>query len=329
MNAQPDGGMRDSLSIVIVNWNTGKLLAECLASLPAAATAGSLVREVVIIDNGSTDDSLNRIDAAMCAGIPLRIEQLNTNVGFGVACNLGAQLSSAPLILFLNPDTVLNAKSLEHPVRYLLGEESAGVDVVSILSTDESGTHTASCARFPTLLQHLAATVGLDPQLARWSRSHMMLEFDHRSDRDVEQVIGAYFLVRRSAFDRIGGFDERFFVYYEEVDFSRRIWQTGGRVRHLAGANYVHVGCGSSRNDPTARLVYSLTSRILYHRKHGGILTVFALFMITYALELPARIFAAVLGRSGLRAGEVLQAYWLLTLSLLRGRWGNGRAFND
>lgn len=328
MTEVPQAALRDALAIVIVNWNTGKLLTECIASLPGASGPERIVREIVVVDNGSCDASLDGLEQLPLGDISLHIERLEHNIGFGAACNLGAAKTSAPLILFLNPDTVLEPASLRRPVGYMVEIESTRVEVASILSVDEAGRHTASCARFPTLLQHLAAAVGADSLLVRWKRSHMMLEFDHRSDRDVEQVIGAFFLVRRSAFERLGGFDERFFVYYEEVDFCVRIWNSGGRVRHLADARYMHVGCGSSRNDPVARLAYSLTSRALFHRKHGGLATYLGVLAISFVIELPARIFAGFLGRQGLGMRGVLAAYRQFSSSLLKRRWFNGRSFD-
>ena len=131
-------------------------------------------------------------------------------VGFGPACNQGARAGQADFILFLNPDTVLHDDTLIGAVAAL--EADSRNAVVGIRLQEPSGTTQRSCARFPTLTSLLMRSTGLDrmPGLAPFG--YPMREWDHAESRDVDHVIGAFYLVRRDVFEQVQGFDERFFV---------------------------------------------------------------------------------------------------------------------
>jgi hypothetical protein len=125
--------------------------------------------------------------------------------------------------------------------------------------------------------------VGLDrlfPQLG-----HFMTEWGHNETREVDQVIGAFFLVRRSVFEALQGFDEQFFVYYEEVDFSRRAREAGWRSIYLANAQAFHAGGGTSNQVKATRLFYISRSRLLYAFKHFSLIGACLVLLTTLLLE--------------------------------------------
>ena len=150
-----------------------------------------------------------------------------------------------------------------------------------------------------------------------------MSEWDHATNRDVDQVIGAFFLIRRTVFEALNGFDERFFVYFEEVDVSYRARQAGWRSVYLATARAFHAGGGTSQQVKAARLFYSLRSRLLYGFKHFSRLRAWALVGVTLLVEPISRlVFSAIRGGredvlNTLRAYGML---WRALPSILKGR---------
>ena len=153
--------------------------------------------------------------------------------------------------------------------------------------------------------------------------SHLMLESECMRSREVDQIIGAFFLVRRSLFEALGGFDSRFFVYFEEVDFSLRALQAGSRSYYLASSTAYHKGGGSSQQAKAARLFYSLRSRLLYGFKHYSLLEALTLAILTLTVEMAARLLAAMASMSPSKLVETVQGYSALFVCLCtkRLRW--------
>jgi len=309
-----------SISVVIVNWNAGDQLQACLDSFGAAVGGlrpGQSLDEVVVVDNASRDGSADHLTLA--AG-RLRVIRNEQNRGFAAACNQGAAGLGSDLVLFLNPDTKLFANSLSAPMAFLAAPEHSGVGIVGVQLLDESGTIARSCSRYPRPGQFASAVVGLDRVLPR--TGHAMREWDHRQTRDVDQVIGAFFLVRRSLFEALQGFDERFFVYFEEVDFAARAGKSGQRSVYLTEAQAWHRGGGTTDQVKGLRLFYSLRSRLLYSAKHFSTFDRANMWIVTWLLEPVSRcLFLAVQGRFP-EIRHVGQAYSLL----LRNRVGAKRA---
>ncbi len=299
------------IDIVIVNWNAGKLLAEALASV--AAHHEGVVDAVVVVDNASTDNSLELLEAQK-EGLPfaLRIVRNTENCGFGAACNQGAALVHSEFILFLNPDTRLFAGSLSVPLAFMKAAQNQSVGICGIQLLDDRGKVSRSCARFPTPRLLYGWMLGLDKLLPRLFPSHLMQEWGHDTSRDVDQVIGAFFMVRGRLFHQLNGFDERFFVYQEEVDFSLRAHRLGWRSHYLAEAKAYHKGGGSSGQVKARRLFYSLRSRILYGYKHFSRVQATAVLLSTLLLEPFARVTLSLLQSSFKSIGETLSAYLML-----------------
>ncbi|MEP7117109.1 MAG: glycosyltransferase family 2 protein [Acidobacteriota bacterium] len=257
--------MTPSLDIVIVNWNAGPLLRQCLVSMSEARAATFSLARVIVVDNASSDDSLDQLAALP---IPLTVVCNQSNRGFGAACNQGASHGDAPYVLFLNPDTVLGPESLSIPLAYLEEPAHADVGVVGVQLVDGRGQVARSSARKPTPAMIAARILGLDVLFPRRVPLLFMTDWDHQSTRDVDHVIGAFYLIRRDLLCRLQGFDERFFVYLEDLDMSVRAQQVGARVVYLSTAQAGHIGGGTSDRVKASRIAYSLHSRILYGFKH-------------------------------------------------------------
>lgn len=308
------------LSIVIVNWNAGQQLRDCIASIARAGHEGFELREVMLVDNGSADDSLDGIEQL---GVPVMVIRNTVNRGFAAACNQGAARASGDYLLFLNPDTMLFAKSLSVPVEFMERKENAAIGICGIRLLDERGVFSTSCARFPSLRIFLGAATGLSRLIPQVCPTHLMSGIECVNSGVVDQVIGAFFLVRGELFKKLDGFDEQFFVYFEEVDLSLRAKNLGYSSYLLTEAAAFHKGGGCTDAVKATRLFYSLRSRLQYGRKHFSALANLVLLIITVFVEFGARICKAMLAVSPAQVRETFGAYGKL-FGYLLGREKNG-----
>jgi len=186
------------------------------------------------------------------------------------------------------------------------------VGVVGIQLVEETGEIARSCSRFPTLGVFVAQATGLNRLPPFSAMSTHMSEWAHDSTRDVDHVIGAFYLMRRGLFETLGGFDERFFVYLEDLDLSLRVRQAGYRSVYIADVQAFHAGGGTSRQIKAHRLFYSLRSRLLYGFKHFSPVQAWALVFLTMCLEPLTRTVFSLLsdGWSGVR--NTWRAYAML-----------------
>lgn len=298
------------LTIVIVNWNSGAQLAKTVVSITQYHQ--KLVSEVIIVDNASVDDSLASVEEFTALPFQLHIIRNTENRGFGAACNQGAVLANSEYLLFLNPDACLFKGSLPVPLAFLLRPENMDVGIVGIQLVDENNHISRSCARFPSFGIFLAQAFGLNRSPGLRHLTQFMSEWSHEVTQQVDQVMGAFFLIRHSLFESLAGFDERFFVYFEEVDLSLRARHAGWRSVYLAEAQAFHAGGGISRQVKAHRLFYSLRSRLLYGFKHFTRWQAWALVGVTLILEPVSRTIFSLL-RGGIRdIRDTLKAYGML-----------------
>lgn len=241
------------LSIIIVNWNTGGLLRECLASLRQFPPP--FPYETIVVDNASDDNSLQSIGAER-PGLQ-RIEN-QANRGFAVANNQGARLASAPLLLFLNPDTRVHAGTLAGAVAFM--ERHPGTGIMGCRTVNRDGSLQATAFTFPGTLRVFAYVAGLN-RLFKLSRFT-----DHSAQGNPDYVQGSFLLVRREAFEKCGGFDESFFLYAEEIDFCIRARAAGYQVVYYPGISITHHGGGSI--DADSGLSHFIGSIIVLYRKY-------------------------------------------------------------
>jgi GT2 family glycosyltransferase len=238
-------------------------LAECLASVERAR--GGLAVEVFVVDNASRDTS-----AAMVAEqFPqVRLIANERNRGFAAANNQAVALAMGRNVLFLNPDTVVRPGALEMLVRTLDGDATIGVCAPQLLNAD--GSIQESSRREPTFaaLLHQYTPVRLLRIFKGAYRRYKMGDFDFRQAADVEIVMGAAFCTPARVLAQVGALDERFFVYFEEVDFCRRVREAGYRVRFEPSGQITHIG-GVSAATATSNL-FLCRSLFRYIRKHNG-----------------------------------------------------------
>ena len=249
------------VGIVIVNWNSQAQLSECVASIDAHGDG--FVFGTVVVDNGSTDGSeqlpRTRDTQLLLAGC---------NLGFARACNLGALRFDCEYLLFLNPDARLLPETLARTIAYMNSPEAAAVGICGVRLIGEDGLTQAHTARFPTAADFIAHSTGLSALFPRAFGTWHGGGHDHETEMAVDHVIGAYLFIRNTVFRQARGFDERFFVYLEDLDLSLRTRKLGWRTHYLATATAFHKGGGTSAQVKAHRLFYSIRSRLLYAAKH-------------------------------------------------------------
>jgi N-acetylglucosaminyl-diphospho-decaprenol L-rhamnosyltransferase len=231
-----------SVSAVVVSYNSAAYLPDCLRSLRSEG-----VSSVVVVDNASSDGSVAVVQADDPAATVL---ETGANLGFGTAANQGVAATAGEYVLILNPDTVVEPGTVKALADAL--DRDPDLAVVGPRIENLDGTLYPSVRRFPNLTVAFGhAFLGLVWPANPFTRRYRMLDWDHdRAAADVDWVGGACFLARRTAFEMVGGFDEAYFMYVEDVDLCWRLGQAGWRVGYEPGGRVVHALGGSSRSVP-------------------------------------------------------------------------------
>jgi GT2 family glycosyltransferase len=302
------------IDIVIVNWNAGDQLSECLSSIQQHGHAE--VERVIVVDNASSDESADRLEERF--DLPIQIIRNDKNLGFARACNQGARAGSSPYLLFLNPDAEVFKQSISRPLQYMEAETNAQVGICGVQLVDEAGAISRTCARFPSLVRLSAQALGLNKIPGLGHTGMHMKEWDHSRTSEVDQVMGAFFLIRRKLFEALGGFDERYFVYFEEVDLSFRARALGYKSVYLADTQAFHAGGGTSRQVKAMRLFYSLRSRLVYGFKHFPHWQAWTLVAVIMLIEPITRLIFCALHRDREGMINTLQGYRFLWKDLPR-----------
>jgi hypothetical protein len=267
------------LSILVVTYNSRRLVGPLLEGL--GRELASLAAEVVLVDNASHDGTA---DFVASAHPWVRLVRSEHNLGFAAGNNLAARHARGRVLLLLNPDALPEPGAIARGLARLDAHPEVGLAGGRLL--DDQGRTQPSARMFPTLLQEALVLSGL---AARFPRSRWFGHFDRtwadpQAPATVDWVPGAFAFVRRDLFERLGGFDERFFLYYEEVDLCRRIARAGLQVAYWPDLRVHHVGGASARTVSGATVsrsgaqltLWRARSALLYYRKHHGWLTAWA-----------------------------------------------------
>jgi GT2 family glycosyltransferase len=251
------------VSVVMLSWNTAELTSIALRHVFASQPPPG---QVIVIDNHSADGSADRIAAEFPA---VELVRNPCNEGFAIGCNQGMRLARLPYVLLLNSDTEVAPDAIERMAGFLAENPAYGA-VAAHLIHPGGGTQ-RTCNRFPNLWTPLFWGTPIE----RWFpdsfelRRYFMREWDHASSRDVEQPPAAVLMLSRAAIERVGMFDERLWLFYNDVDLSKRLAQAGLRTRYLAEARVVHH-VGASTKKFAAFVPEYQRNRLVYYRKHHG-----------------------------------------------------------
>ena len=243
-----------TLSIIIVTYNVRLHVLLCLQSLSEALQG--IESEIIVVDNQSTDDTLPSI-RQFFPGVRL-IENLQ-NEGFSKACNQGAAASRGAYLLFLNPDTILGSRTLVYAMEYLRTHPATGAAGIRMLNSQ--GEFLPESKRgIPTGWNTFCKMAGLTALFpsSRMFAGYQAGHLSERQEQQVEVLSGAFMLMPKPVFEKAGGFDERFFMYGEDIDLSVRIRQAGFVNVYLPDEPIMHFkGRSSGRNPRQVRRFYS------------------------------------------------------------------------
>ena len=253
------------ISIIIVSWNVKKDLANCLKSLQENPYAGNF--EVVVVDNNSSDDTVETVKSNFPDVV---IIDNDKNLGFAAGNNKGFEIAKGQYILLLNPDTIVHSAALDTLIMFMDDNPDVGACGPRLLNED--GTIQGSVRRFPTFRASLYRHTIFKPLgiFKKQYRKWLMKDFDHDEQMDVDQLMGACLLVRKSVLDEVGGLDEDFFMYYEEVDLCYRIRKAGWRIVFTPESEVTHLGGRSAEQVPAGKRIMMLMSLLMFFRKKRG-----------------------------------------------------------
>lgn len=255
-----------SLSVIIVNRNTRELLRHCLVSLFAAIdqTRQKTKIEVIVVDNASSDGSIEMVRSEFPS---IHIITNTSNAGYGCAINQAVGISTGTHLLFLNSDVKINENFVQNLFFSSARLRNMGIVGFTIRNTDHS--FQPSCGNFPTLSNLLLETFFLD-RISRKAIKHpyrILNSAFYQSSHLVDWVSGACMVVRRDVFIKIRGFDERYFLYVEDVDLCYRVRGLGYNILYLPIESVIHLNRGSAP-DKTPAVVLTHHHLIAFFRKH-------------------------------------------------------------
>ena len=259
------------LSIVIVNWNSNDTLRNCVRSI--LTNKPDFDYEVLIIDNNSSDDSLEGISENN-----IKIIRNDQNLGFSKACNQGIKLSKGKYILLLNPDTLVMNNSLNKMVYFLDDNKNVGILGCKLLNPD--GSVQPSCHTFLTLTNVFFEVSQLNRLFPKnkffiktlgFLSNYFSLFTNYKvptQPLEIDSVMGSCYMIQEEALQKVGLFDENFFLYHEEMELSYRIWQEGYKVMFYPFASVTHYGKYSTKRVPNFVYYERCKSILYFFRKH-------------------------------------------------------------
>jgi N-acetylglucosaminyl-diphospho-decaprenol L-rhamnosyltransferase len=251
--------------VVVVTHQSRPFLESLLDSVMREAE--QLPLEIVVVDSHSSDGGPEFVEGWYR---DVRVVRMHGNWGFAAGCNAGARITRAGMILFLNPDVVVLPGSLLLMAQYMQGQKNVGVLGCKLVNPD--GSLQLSCREFYTWRSALLRRTPVGrffpdhPELVR----HLLLDFDHRKPREVDWVLGTCLMCRREALDDVGGMDDRFFLYFEDVDLCYRMHCHGWKVLYYPQAVMIHHHVRHSAKGWSRPAAWThLRSMIRFHQKHG------------------------------------------------------------
>jgi len=305
---------KPDLSIIIVSWNVCELLQNCLRSVLAQ---NELRLQIIVVDSASTDGSPEMIAEQFPQ---VELVACQENVGFPGGNNLGLERANGRFILLLNPDTVVCNDALTKMVAYLEQNPRVGVVGPQLLNAD--GSVQSSRRRFPTLRTAFFESTWLQPYAPQAVLDdYFVLDVGDGETAVVDWVMGACLMTRQEVVAQVGGLDEKYFMYSEELDYCRRVHEAGWQVVYYPQAQVTHLSGKSSEQAVTQRHINFNRAKLRYFRKYHGRLAagVLRLFLlISYSWQLTLEAFKGAVGHKRPLRWQRVRAYWKVLRSGLR-----------
>jgi hypothetical protein len=258
------------VDVIVVCWNDKEKIATALDSVFALSEviADPAFARVVVSDNGSADGSREFIRERYDGRV--QIVENGANLGFAAACNRAFEATDSPYVYLLNPDAELKDGALAKIVAFLDTHPSCGIAGSRIYNLD--GSVQESCGEFDTWAGAFlrSSAWGELPPLRRFANGFELRGWDYGSERKVDLVIGAAMAIRRDLLEAIGHFDERFFLYHEEVDFAKRAADAGWETWYVPSSEAIHEGMGSARGQYNVETRKQRSRRKYWVKHHGA-----------------------------------------------------------
>lgn len=253
------------ISIIIVSWNVRNLLEKCLASIYHWEKIGDF--EIIVVDNCSADYPEIMVKKKFPQ---VKFIKLEKNYGFAYACNQGKKISNGDFLLFLNPDTEWQKDILTGVLNFYKRQEKIGILGIKLLNTDQ--TLQPWVRQLPDLFSQIVVLLKLHRLFKKILFKYYCLNFNYEINAPVQQVVGAFFFLSRLIFGKIGNFDEKFFTWFEEVDYSQRVLANGYQNYYYSQAFIVHHGekSFSQVNNWKKQLIFN-KSLLYYFRKNKSL----------------------------------------------------------
>ena len=303
----PDEGVVIDLSIVIVSWNVREFLRSCLSSI--FDHQGDLLIEVIVVDNASSDGSAQMIRDDYSW---VNLVACDENVGFPKGNNIGLRHATGRYQMLLNPDTKIIGDALSKMVDYLAENEGVGIVGGQLLNSD--GTIQSSRRRFPSVATAVFESTWFQPYAPNKMMSQYYAEdLPLDSPVEVDWLVGACLMTRREVIDQVGMMDEAYFMYSEELDWCRRIKESGWRIVYLPEAQIIHHVGKSSEQAGTERHVNFQRAKLRYFRKyHGRFATALlrGILLFNYLWQLILEVGKGLIGNRRSLRWQRARAYW-------------------
>lgn len=253
------------LSIVVLCWNSRKVIPACLESLSRQETTFAL--EVIVVDNASEDGTASYVQQNFPQ---FKLLQTGSNLGFSRGNNRGIEQAAGDYVLILNPDTELHPNMLEQWITYAETHPEAGAFGCRVLTSN--GSLQFAARPFPNPLRYWIAALGLGSFVTRVLGMGVdtYAHWNPDVDRTIDWTAACALLVRANVLKKIGGFDERFFYHFEDVDLCRRIWNTGAMILYAPTPTLKHIGGNAPGRLPIALEIEKCRNRFRYFLKHYG-----------------------------------------------------------
>lgn len=244
-----------ALSVILVSYNSLAPLRSCIPSLLKAIPEKE--KEVIVVDNNSEDGSREFIRRCH-PGIKLIAN--SRNIGFGAANNQGAAEAHGEFLLFLNPDTVVYSDALVRLLTALKSDQKQGASGPALIQP--KAKFQVSFGGRVHFFSEMIKKLGGNFLLSRWSKRR-------RTAKNVEWLSGACLMVRRDAWNQVSGFDENFFLYFEDIDLCCRLRDKGWKLRYIPSARVFHYGGVSAESAPMENRIHYRSSQLRFYRKHN------------------------------------------------------------
>lgn len=274
-----------SISIIIVSWNARDYLRDCLNSI--RQTGASCVQEVIVVDNASKDGSPEMVVAEFPE---VKLILAGENLGFARANNLAMKQAAGSILALVNSDVIIHPGCLEKLAAFLEQHNNVGLIGPRVIGGD--GNLQPTCRHLPTVWNMVSGALAIDRMTYR----------NHDKCAEVEMLSGCFLVARKKAVDEIGGLDERFFFYGEDMDWCKRFRDAGWKLIFFPEATATHFGGGSSSNAPLRFSIELHRANLKYWQKHHGIAgkcVYYLLAMAHHGVRLVARVLTKILGLGG------------------------------